>query len=454
MKVHLIAIGGSIMHNLAIALYGKGFQVTGSDDELFEPSKSRLAACNLLPSDTNWHPEKITPDLDAVITGMHARVDNPELQRARELSLRIYSFPEYFYEQTKDKRRIVISGSHGKTTITSMVMHVMKSLAIPFDYLVGSQVRGFETMVNLDPSSRFAVFEGDEYLASPIDQRPKFHLYHPHIALITGIAWDHFNVFPTFEGYVEQFRIFTGLIEPAGSLVYCSEDPLVRSLGQSTRADIRSIPYQTLGFSVQKNTCFLKAVEKDIPLRIFGAHNLQNLAGAWEVCREVGISDDLFLSAISSFEGAARRLELVRQSESTSIFQDFAHAPSKVRATVNAVKTFFPGRKLIACLELHTFSSLNKAFIGNYAGTLDECDLAVVYFNPLTLEHKHLESLSMDEVKQAFNRSELVVLNDALALRNYLETSSWYNTNLLLMSSGNFGGMDIPALAASIIRNP
>jgi UDP-N-acetylmuramate: L-alanyl-gamma-D-glutamyl-meso-diaminopimelate ligase len=453
MKVHLIAIGGSVMHNLAIALYRKGFQVSGSDDELFEPSRSRLVACNLLPTDTSWHPEKITPDLDAVITGMHARADNPELQRARELGLRIYSFPEYFYEQTKDKRRIVISGSHGKTTITSMVMHVMKSLAIPFDYLVGSQVRGFETMVNLDPASRFAVFEGDEYLASPIDLRPKFHLYHPHIALITGIAWDHFNVFPTFEGYVEQFRTFTGLIEPGGSLVYCSEDPLVKSLGESARADIQSIPYHTPGFSVKKATCFLKAGEKDIPLRIFGAHNLQNLAGAWEVCREAGISDEDFLSAISSFDGAARRLELVQKNEGTSIFQDFAHAPSKVRATVNAVRTFFPDRKLTACLELHTFSSLNKAFIGNYAGTLDECDQAIVYFNPLTLELKRLESLSIDDVKQAFNRSDLLVINDEPALRRHLETCSWNHTNLLLMSSGDFGGMDIQALALFITSN-
>jgi UDP-N-acetylmuramate: L-alanyl-gamma-D-glutamyl-meso-diaminopimelate ligase len=442
MKVHFIAIGGAVMHNLAIALHKKGYVVTGSDDEIVEPSKSRLEKLGLLPSETGWHPDKITKHMDAVVLGMHARIDNPELLRAQELGLKIYSYPEYIYEQAKEKIRIVVGGSHGKTTITAMILHVLKQCGKDIDYLIGAQVEGFDTMVKVTDSATIAVLEGDEYLASPIDRRPKFLLYTPDVALLSGIAWDHINVFPTFSGYVEQFKKFIDCIEQIGALVYCESDPEVKKLVAKARPDIRMYPYSIPEHKIENGTCYITTDSGPVELKIFGEHNLMNVNGARLVCRQVGISDEQFYAAISSFKGAARRLELIVKNDSFAFYKDFAHSPSKVKATVEAVKKQFPSRKLVACLELHTFSSLNENFLKEYSGSMDDADEAVVYFNPHTIEHKKLKPITEEQVKKAFGRTSLKVVTDANLIREFLLSQKWQYANLLMMSSGTFDGLD------------
>jgi UDP-N-acetylmuramate: L-alanyl-gamma-D-glutamyl-meso-diaminopimelate ligase len=451
MHVHLIAIGGSAMHNMAIALHQKGIQVTGSDDEIFEPSKSRLAKLGLLPENEGWFPEKIHVGIDAVIVGMHARKDNPELLKAQELGLKIFSYPEYIYEQTRDKVRIVIGGSHGKTSTTAMILHVMSSCGIECDYMVGAQLDGFDCMVKFSESAKFAVIEGDEYLSSPTDLRPKFHLYYPNIALLSGIAWDHINVFPTFENYVEQFSIFLDKIEKGGSLIYCEVDPEVKKLAVNHSGDFKRIPYDTLPHVVKDGITFLKTAEGEIPLKIFGNHNLQNLNGALLVCKQAGISDVQFYQAIQSFKGAARRLELVKETAHSVIYKDFAHSPSKLKATTSAFKQQFPNRKLIACMELHTFSSLNMNFLNEYKGAMADADLAFVYFNPHTIEHKKLQPISPEEVRAAFATDNVRIYTDSNLLRKDLCTMNWDNANLLLMTSGNFNGIDFVELANELL---
>jgi len=450
MRIHFIAVGGSAMHNLAIALHKKGYQVTGSDDEIFEPSKSRLAEHGLLPQSFGWHPENISPELDAVILGMHARADNPELIRAQELGLRIFSYPEYLYEQTKDKKRVVIGGSHGKTTITSMVMHVLQTNGIKFDYMVGARLEGFDTMVSLSHEAKIAVFEGDEYLSSPIDLRPKFHLYHPHIALLSGIAWDHINVFPTFENYVDQFRIFAEMIEPGGSLVYYGADENICKIANQLSSEIKKLPYREHPAIVENGiTCLLSGNTK-IEIPIFGDHNLQNISGAKLVCSELGISDEQFYKAIGSFKGAARRLQVLAKNGKCTVFYDFAHSPSKLKATTEAVKKQFPGRQLVACMELHTFSSLKKEFLPQYKNCMHAADQAFVFFNPETIVHKKLEPISKEQVLEAFATENLQVFTDAKELFSLLGNMNWNNKNLLIMSSGNFSGMDIKSFAEKV----
>jgi UDP-N-acetylmuramate: L-alanyl-gamma-D-glutamyl-meso-diaminopimelate ligase len=454
MKVHLIAIGGSAMHNLAIALCDKGYLVSGSDDEIFEPSKSRLAKKDLLPTSLGWDAARIHADLDAVIVGMHARADNPELLKAQELGLKIYSYPEYIFEQTKDKKRIVIGGSHGKTTITSMLLHVFKQNEIACDFMVGAQLAGFDCMVKLTEDAEYVILEGDEYLSSPIDLRPKFHLYKPHIALISGIAWDHINVFPTFQNYIHQFDVFIDCIEPNGALIYASEDPEVLKLAQKPRH--RSI--QTLGYGphpnkVENGVTYLDTTSGWLPIKVFGHHNLQNLNGAMQICRMVGISDEGFYSAIASFEGASKRLEIVARRTQGIVFKDFAHSPSKLKATSSAVKRQFPQHRIVACMELHTFSSLNSAFLEQYAHSMDEPDVAIVYFNPHTIAHKRLDPISVDDVKKAFQREDLIVLTDASLVEMILMESDWEKTHLLWMTSGNFDGLDIADLALRLPMN-
>jgi len=451
MRVHFIAIGGSAMHNLAIALHKKGYQVTGSDDEVFEPSKSRLKNLGLLPEIEGWVPEKITPELDAVILGMHARQDNPELIRAQELGLKIFSYPEYLYEQTKDKTRVVIGGSHGKTTITSMIMHVLRYNQIKFDYMVGAQLEGFDTMVSLTEEAKIAVFEGDEYLSSPIDRRPKFHLYFPNIALLSGIAWDHINVFPTFPFYVEQFQIFADLIEPNGSLIYFGGDENLQHVAAKSREDVQKFPYQSHTSVIENGTTYLKVGENKIKLQIFGDHNLQNISGAQLVCRQLGLTDEQFYTAIAEFKGASRRLEILAETGNCIVYNDFAHSPSKLKATTEAVKKQFPERKLVACLELHTFSSLKKEFLPQYKNSMDAADLAIVYFNPHTIEHKKLEPITEQQVAEAFDSPGLMVSTDSDALFAFLKTQDWQNTNLLLMTSGNFSGKNLKALAGELL---
>ncbi len=452
MRVHFIAIGGSAMHNLAIALHKKGYKVTGSDDEIFEPSRSRLKKHGLLPEKQGWHPENITKDIDAVILGMHARKDNPELQKALDSGIKVYSYPEYLYEQTKDKKRVVIGGSHGKTTITSMVMHVLKTNGIAFDYMVGAQLEGFDTMVSLEEDTEIAVFEGDEYLSSPIDLSPKFLWYKPHVALLSGIAWDHINVFPTWENYLEQFDKFAETIRTGGTLVYYEGDPELVKIAAKQGQRLRVEPYSALPFSVEKGKTTIHFEGKDHELNIFGEHNIQNINGARLVCKELGIKDHDFFAAMQSFKGAAKRLQLLQSSDTCNIYLDFAHSPSKLKATTEAVKSQFSDRELFACMELHTFSSLNKKFLPHYKGTMQAADRAFVFFNPEVLEHKQLPPITKDEVAKAFDHPNLTVFTDSSELITELKNIEWKERNLLIMTSGNFSGVDIKKLAEELIN--
>ncbi|MFU8843892.1 MAG: UDP-N-acetylmuramate--L-alanine ligase [Bacteroidales bacterium] len=450
MNVHFIAIGGSAMHNLAIALSKKGLNVKGSDDEIFEPSKSRLAGYGILPSREGWFPELIHPDLDAVILGMHAKSDNPELLRARELNIPIYSYPEYLYEQAKNKIRVVIGGSHGKTTITSMILHVLQKEGIDCDYMVGAQLEGFEVMVKISETAPVMILEGDEYLTSPIDPRPKFHVYKPDIGLISGIAWDHVNVFPTFGIYVQQFRIFAGLIPAGGTLIYCADDEEVNNIGKDVPASVNAVPYSVPEHIIEDGMTFLLNGGERIPLQIFGKHNLLNLNGACLVCHELGVSDERFYEAIQTFRGASKRLEAIAIGKQSIFYKDFAHSPSKLRATTRAVKEQYSDRKLVACLELHTYSSLNATFLDQYRNSMDHADLAIVYFNPHAVALKRLPPLTEEQIKTAFGRPDLLVYNDSKELMNKLQEMKWTQMNLLMMSSGNFDGIDLQALGKAI----
>lgn len=445
-KIHFIAIGGAVMHNMALALHHQGYVVSGSDDEIFEPARGRLAAQGLLPATEGWDAGRITDDLEAVILGMHARSDNPELIRARERGIRVYSFPEYIYEQSKSKTRIVIGGSHGKTTITAMIMHVFRSCGLDFDYMVGSQLEGFDTMVRLSESAPLIVLEGDEYLTSPLDPRPKFHLYLPHIALISGIAWDHINVFPTWEIYKDQFRQFMNLIQAGGSLIYCDEDAELNEMATHARADIERRPYGIPNHRVEGGKTLLETKAGDVPLLVFGQHNLMNLEGARCVCEAAGIGAQKFYEAIASFKGAARRLELVAKGDSFVFYKDFAHSPSKLKATTAAVRQQYPERKLMAVMELHTFSSLQQEFLDHYRHCMDDAHTAIVYFNPHTIAHKKLPPITKAQVMEAFGRDDLRVFTDSEELRTFLRTQRWEHQNLLMMSSGNFDGLDLSCL--------
>ncbi|CAL2093015.1 UDP-N-acetylmuramate--L-alanine ligase [Tenacibaculum sp. 190524A05c] len=442
MKIHFIAIGGSAMHNLALALYQKGYQITGSDDTIHDPSKSRLAAKGLLPEEFGWFSEKITSDLDAVILGMHAKEDNPELLKAQELGLTIYSYPEFLYEQSKHKTRVVIGGSHGKTTITSMILHVLNYHEREVDYMVGAQLEGFDTMVHLTEENEFMVLEGDEYLSSPIDRRPKFHLYKPNIALLSGIAWDHINVFPTYENYVEQFSIFTDSLVHGGIMVYNEEDSEVKTVVEESNNSIKKYPYVTPDYFIEDGITYLNTPEGDLPLEVFGEHNLQNIAGAKWICQHMGIDEEDFYEAIASFSGASKRLEKIAESSSTVAFKDFAHSPSKVKATTQAVKSQYDNRNLIACLELHTYSSLNKEFLSEYKGALDAADKAVVFYSPHAVQIKRLEEISEQQIFDAFQREDLIVYTKPEDFKNFLFSEELNNSALLLMSSGNYGGLD------------
>ena len=461
MNVHFIAIGGSAMHNLAIALKRKGYEVSGSDDEIFEPSRSRLAREGVLPEQMGWNEINIHKELDAVILGMHARADNPELLKAQELKIPIYSYPEFVYNQTKDKKRIVIGGSHGKTTITSMVLHVMNELQIESDYLVGAQLDGFDCMVQLSEAP-IVVIEGDEYLSSPVDRRPKFHWYRPHIGCISGIAWDHINVFPTFENYVEQFKIYTDKFEENGTLVFYEGDEQIINIVNQLRSDISIKPYHTPDFEVENGVTYVNCkagfnedgqmTYKSVPLKIFGAHNLQNLMCAKLILEEIGVREDQFFDAIQSFSGAAKRLEKIAENHVAVAYKDFAHSPSKLKATVSAVKRQYPNRKLIACMELHTFSSLKKEFLPHYHECMAEADEAIVYFSPDVVAHKRLEPIDADQVKKAFGTENVSVYTDSSEITTYLRTVEWADTNLLLMSSGNFHGVDLNSFAQELIN--
>jgi UDP-N-acetylmuramate: L-alanyl-gamma-D-glutamyl-meso-diaminopimelate ligase len=445
MRIHFISIGGSVMHQLAIALKQKGYLVTGSDDEIFEPAASNLGKEGILPLKTGWFPEEITPDIDAIILGMHAKEDNPELAKARKLSLKIYSFPEYIFQQSLHKKRVAIAGSHGKTTTTAMLMHALKNASFDFDYLVGASLAGFETSVQITDAP-IIVCEADEYPASTIEKRPKFHFLFPHIAVITGIAWDHINVFPTFELYLKQFIIFIQKIEKAGVLIYNETDEVLKDLVQSNhRHDIRYIPYGLPDHKIEIGITTVMIGNEKTELKVFGNHNLLNLQAAFLVCKELGMSDSDFAKAIASFEGAAKRLEVLLYTDEGNIYRDFAHAPSKVKASVDAVKQQFPEKRLLAILELHTFSSLNQAFMEQYKGAMENADEAVVFYSRHALELKRMNFLDPELVKNGFQKPHLTVITERKELENKLKTINLHNTNLLFMSSGNYDGMNILA---------
>ena len=438
MRVHFIAIGGAAMHNLAMELAArKNYQVTGSDDEIFDPALSHLREAGLLPEQMGWHPERITSDLDAVILGMHAREDNPELLRAKELGIPIYSFPQYLYEQTKNKTRIVIAGSHGKTTTTAMILYVLKQLGIEADYMVGAQIQGFERMVHLSESAKYAVFEGDEYLTSPLDLRSKFLWYKPHIAILTGIAWDHINVFPTWDSYVDTFRRFTHTIDQ--TLIYFGQDRTLVQLARENEERIQCLPYDSY--------------QGDVPMQVFGKHNMQNLQAACLACQQIGIAPDTFYRTIASFTGAGNRLEKIAETDAFVAYKDFAHSPSKLQATINAVREHHPERRLIACMELHTFSSLTADFLPQYKDTMNQADEAIVYFNQHVIEHKHLAPITVEDVKKAFGRDDLFVYTDSRQLHDDLLHKDYRNTALLMMSSGTFDGINVKELAQTIANS-
>ncbi len=450
MNVHFIAIGGAAMHNLALALHNKGYNVTGSDDEIFDPSKSRLEAKGLLPKTYGWFPEKITSELDAVVLGMHAKADNPELLKAQELGLKIYSYPEFLYEQSKHKTRVVIGGSHGKTTITSMILHVMHYHDKDVDYMVGAQLEGFDVMVKLTEDNDFIVLEGDEYLSSPIDRRPKFHLYKPNIALLSGIAWDHINVFPTYENYVEQFKTFVDSIVTGGSINYNEEDEEVKRVVEASENQIRKLAYQTPEYTVEDGETLLETPEGPMPIEVFGAHNLNNLAGAKWICQHMGIDEDDFYEAIATFKGASKRLEKIAETSKSVAYKDFAHSPSKVEATTKAVKAQYSDRTLVACLELHTYSSLNAEFLKEYKGALDAADVAVVFYSPHAVEIKKLEEVTEQQIADAFERDDLIIYTNPKEFKDFLFSQNFENKSMLLMSSGNYGGLDFDEVKSLI----
>lgn len=448
MRIHLIAVGGAAMHNLAIALHKKGFNVTGSDDVVYEPSKTRLANYGLLPAEMGWNENRITKDIDVIILGMHARLDNPELLKAQELGLKIYSYPAYVYEQSKNKIRVVIGGSHGKTTITSMILHVLNFYNKEFDYLVGAQLAGFDTMVKITDSAPIMVIEGDEYLASPIDRRPKFHLYHANVAVISGIAWDHINVFPTFENYIEQFSKFIDTIEPNGTLIYCEQDADLKATVVRSTAQVVKIPYAIPAHEVKNGVSYL--LPQQTPLQIFGDHNLMNLNAARLVCEQLGINEVDFHEAIKTFTGAAKRLELLGTVNQTNVYKDFAHSPSKLKATIQAVKRQFADRKLVAMMELHTFSSLNKAFLAEYKHAMAAADVKIVYIDAQTFVQKQMEPLTKADIIEAFGDDEILFFNDPNVLSDYIKSLEFKQTNLLLMSSGNYAGLDLQKITGEL----
>jgi UDP-N-acetylmuramate: L-alanyl-gamma-D-glutamyl-meso-diaminopimelate ligase len=450
MKVHFIAIGGSAMHNLALALQHKGYEITGSDDAIYEPSKTRLGKNGLLPEVLGWFPIKINSSLDSVILGMHAREDNPELLKALELGLQVFSYPEFLFEQSKNKTRVVIGGSHGKTTITSMILHVLHYHQKPVDYMVGAQLDGFENMVHLTNENDFILLEGDEYLSSTLDRRPKFHLYQANIALLSGIAWDHINVFPTYENYLEQFRIFIDSIVSGGILVYNEEDTDLSKIVEETTNQIRKLPYSTPPFRIENNITVLDTSEGEMELDLVGYHNISNLSGAKWICQHMGVDENDFYEAIASFKGASKRLEKIAYSSSSVVYKDFAHSPSKVRATTKAVREQFPEKKFYACLELHTYSSLSPGFLSQYDKTLQYADEAVVFFSPGALEIKKMEPITKDQILKAFGTENITVFTNPEFFRNFLRDLDYKNTAILLMSSGNYGGLNFEEIKSWI----
>lgn len=451
MNIHFISIGGTVMHNLAIALHKKGYSISGSDEEIFEPSRSRLEENKLLPEKEGWDPDRVHAGLDAVILGMNARKTNKELKKAQQLGIRVYSFPEYLYEHSKNKKRVVIGGSYGKTIITAMVMHVMRDQNKDFDYMISSRIQGFDTMVKLTDNAPYIILEGDEYLSSPIDRTPKFHQYNPHMTLLSGIAWDHMNVFRTFESYKKQFRKFLRIATGGGKVFYFDGDPVLGDVVDKSHWSLLKIPYSEHPYKVEDERFVLETKYGSVPLNLIGRHNMQNIMGALLICRDLGVEDHQFYSSIQTFKGAERRQQLLANGNSRAVYLDYAHAPSSVEATINAFKETFKEQKLVTCLELHTYSSLNMEYMPLYKGTLEEADQAMVYYNPGVVKHKRLPALLPDDIKKQFGKEELVVYNDATQLENDLKSLDENTCVLLLMTSGNFSGIDLNNLARAVV---
>ncbi len=450
-KLHFIAIGGSVMHNLAVSLKIAGHDVTGSDDEIHDPSRSTLKEHGLLPDKEGWDPDKIDSSKDAIILGMHAKKDNPELLKAQQLGLKIFSFPEYIYEHSRNKQRIVIAGSHGKTTITAMVIHVLNHFNREFDYVIGARVKGVEHTVKLSDAP-IIIIEGDEYLSSVLDPTPKFLKYKHHIGLISSVAWDHVNVFEEEEDYLKQFDHFADETPKGGTLIYCEQDSLALIIGKKDRFDVQSISYKNHPHATDNNGQFYITNGKDrYPVKIFGSHNFQNIGGAKEVLKKIGITTEMFFESIQTFEGAAGRLEKVGSNKTVTVYKDFAHAPSKVKATVRAVKEIFPTRDLVACLELHSSSSLTRKFLTQYKDSMKAAQVQIILRNPDKVKLKGLEPISVDDIRKAFNAPGMVVLENTASLEDFLLNQPWENKTLLMMSSGTFGGIDIGALSKKIL---
>ena len=450
-KIHFVAIGGSVMHNLAILLKNKGFAVSGSDDHIYEPARSSLSSHGILPEKEGWFPERITGDLQAIILGMHAQADNPELKAAQELNVPIYSFPEFIYQQSQNKQRVVVGGSHGKTTITAIILHVLQYIGKDFDYLVGAKIRGFETMVKLSEAP-IIVLEGDEYPSSAIDKTPKFHHYHHHIALLSGVAWDHINVYKTLDDYVKQFEIYADNTPKAGTFIFSADDDIATMIASKDRPDANRTEYTTHPYIIKDNRTFLiRKGHPDIPIQLFGKHNMQNVSAAFEVLKRLSVTEDQFYEAIATFQGASQRLEKIKTHNDILAYHDYAHAPSKVEASTAAMKEKYPDRKLIACLELHTFSSLNKSFLAQYAGTMKEADVPLVFFDPKNLVHKKMPELSIEEVMEAFDIENLRVFDECHEMENEIRKHPQNDSVFLFMSSGNFGGLNLQDFTNSLV---
>ena len=450
-KVHFISIGGSVMHSLAIELKRLNYVVTGSDDVIYEPSKSSLIENDLYPKELGWHESNIKDDLDFVILGMHARSDNPELKLAKHKKIKIYSFPEFVYEYSKNKTRVVIAGSHGKTTIASMVLHVLKNNTINVDYLLGAKIEGLSNSVSLSNENDFIIIEGDEYLSSRIHDTPKFHVYKPNIALISGISWDHVNVFPTFDVYKNQFGVFIDKIVDGGVLIYNDNDLEILDLLKNNQNFIRKIPYSRHNYIAKDNKFFIETDEGILPLKIFGKHNMENLSGAKQVCNLIGLTDDEFYNSILTFKGATNRLQLKEIKLGRSVIIDFAHSPSKLKASIDAVKTNFSG-ELVGVYELHTFSSFHKKFQIHYRGTMDKCDYPIIFIDRSNPKLKN-QDLDEESLKKSFNNLKMKFIFDKDELDNYIMSFEQLNLNLLLMSSGKFGGIDVDRLSKNFCNN-
>ena len=452
MKIHFIAIGGSVMHSLAIALKDMGYEISGSDDGIYDPARGRLDAAGLLPDYEGWNPEKITKDLDAIILGMHAFEDNPELKRAQSLGVPIYSYPEFIVKHAEHKQRIVIAGSYGKTTVTAMIMHALESWGKKFDYLVGAQVEGFSNPVRLSEDAAVIVLEGDEYLASKLDPRPKFMLYVPHILVINGISWDHINVFPTEETYVDQFSQLLASLQKGTNVIYNAADKRLSQLVETHTQDDESMylqPFKRPGFKVKNGVWELKLGGKSQPMSLMGKHNMTNLLAAWEVCHLLGMETGDFLRVMKDFKGAELRMQKVHEDDNLVVIRDYAHAPDKVQATVSAVSDTYKGYNLIACAELHTFSSLNRDYLPLYQDSLKDADQALVFVNPNQFEKRRMDPLLASEIEQAFSHPKLTYLQSKDSLAKKIQGVKTGKDVILLMSSGNLQGLELSDLLAN-----